>query len=256
MELDFNNPNPLIATLARLFAAEGCPKEVAILAHTEAEIIQNGYSSSNGPYYFNLILQIPYRIFSQLEPELDTLQGSIEKKAELILRAYPKDILENVIITPLLSADDGWQEKAKSWLAGDNTTNQGRVRSDNIASKQCDGLLFRSQPEINLYKALKKAGVTFAPLPVFLQGGESYRRIEPDFVIMKDGLIMIVEVDGDTVHHETPAEAHARTTILIHEGSYLERVNASECSSPEAAMNYAEKLLQLITKKSRSSIHP
>jgi len=90
MELDFNNPNPLIATLARLFAAEGCPKEVAILAHTEAEIIQNGYSSSDGPYYFNLILQIPYRIFSQLEPELDTLQGSIEKKAELILRAYPK----------------------------------------------------------------------------------------------------------------------------------------------------------------------
>ena len=254
MELDFNNPNPLIATLARLFAAEGRTKEVAILAHTEAEIIQTG--GWNDGRDFNLILQIPYHLFCQLKSELDILENSIAEQTKLILKAYPNDALEIVIITPLMSANDGWQDKAKSWLAGSGVSNQGRVRSDNIASKECDGLLFRSQPEIYLYKALKKLGVTFAPLPVFLQGGENYRRIEPDFVIIKDGLIMVVEVDGDTVHHETPAEAHARTTILLHEGAYLERVNASECSSPEAAMKYAEKLLQLIAKKRRSSIHP
>lgn len=255
MELDFNNPNPLIATLARLFADEGRTKEVAILAHTDAEIIHTG-GFSGGPYYFNLILQIPYRLFCQLKPELDLLKSSISEQTELILKAYPNDVLQEVIITPLMSANDGWQDRAKTWLAGDGVSNQGRVRSDNIAPKECDGLLFRSQPEIYLYKALKKLGVTFAPLPVFLQGGENYRRIEPDFVIIKDGLIMVVEVDGDTVHHETPAEAHDRTTILLHEGAYLERVNASECSSPESAMKYAEKLLQLIAKKRGSSIHP
>jgi len=38
----------------------------------------------------------------------------------------------------------------------------------------CDGLLFRSQPEINLYRAFKALGITFAPLPVFIRGGETY----------------------------------------------------------------------------------
>lgn len=74
-----------------------------------------------------------------------------------------------------------------AWLRGEGITNQGRVRSDNIAARAFDGLLFRSQPEINLYGALKAAGVSFAPLPVFVRGGHDYRRIEPDFIIVKDG---------------------------------------------------------------------
>jgi len=48
-------------------------------------------------------------------------------------------------------------------------------------------------------------------LEVFIRGGDSYRRIEPDFFIVRDGFSMGVEVDGDTVHTETPEEAHART---------------------------------------------
>jgi hypothetical protein len=78
--------------------------------------------------------------------------------------------------------------------------------------------LFRSPPEIHLYKALKQQGVSFAPLPVFIKGGKSYQRIEPDFFIIMNGVMMVVEVDGDTVHQETPAEAHDRTTMLLHEG--------------------------------------
>lgn len=78
--------------------------------------------------------------------------------------------------------------KLKSWLTGNNINNQGRVRSDNIATRASDGLLFRSQPEIFFYKALKSLGVPFAPLPVFVKGVESYGRIEPDFFIVKDGL--------------------------------------------------------------------
>ena len=249
MELDFNDPNPLIATVARLFAAEGRAKEVAALAHAVPEILQINYDNwGDNSCHFNLILQVPHFLFSQIEPELEDLQKAITKKTELVLRAYPQDILRQVIITPLLSADEGWQEKAMSWLAGNNISNQGRVRSNNVAAKSCDGLLFRSQEEINLYKALKDAGVSFAPLPVFLRGGEAYRRIEPDFVIIKDGIMMIVEVDGDTVHHETPAEAHIRTTMLVHEGAHLERVSARECASPEKAAKYAQKLLQVLVK--------
>lgn len=91
-------------------------------------------------------------------------------------------------------------------------------------------------------------GVSFAPLPVFVRGGEDYKRIEPDFVIIKDGIVLIVEVDGDTVHHETPAEAHARTTMLVHEGAHVERVKASECNISALANACAAKLIRIVEK--------
>jgi hypothetical protein len=165
-----------------------------------------------------------------------------------LLRPYSNEDLRLVCITPVIDADKNWREKTRVWLAGEGVSNQGRVRSDNIPSRTCDGLLFRSQPEIFLYKALKSIGVSFAPLPVFMRGGESYGRIEPDFVIIKNGIMMIVEVDGDTVHHETPAEAHSRTTMLVHEGVHIERVQASECGTQETANTGARKILQILAK--------
>jgi very-short-patch-repair endonuclease len=98
-----------------------------------------------------------------------------------------------------------------------------------------------------LYKALKSLGVSFAPLAVFIRGGQTYRRIEPDFIIIRSGIVMIVEVDGDTVHLETPAEAHARTTMLVHEGAHLERVKSSECDTPVKALAYANSIIQLFS---------
>ena len=44
-------------------------------------------------------------------------------------------------------------------LSGEGITNQGRVRSDNIAARVHDGLLFRSRPEVLFYEALKRKGV-------------------------------------------------------------------------------------------------
>jgi very-short-patch-repair endonuclease len=111
-----------------------------------------------------------------------------------------------------------------------------------------DGLLFRSHQEIHLYRALKAAGVSFAPLPVFVRGGQTYRRIEPDFVLLKDGIVLVVEVDGGTVHRETPVEAHNRTTMLAHEGAIVERISASECETLEKAKECASKILSVIAK--------
>jgi very-short-patch-repair endonuclease len=85
-------------------------------------------------------------------------------------------------------------------------------------------------------------------LPVFLRGGDTYKRIEPDFVIIKDGIIMVVEVDGDTFHRETPADAHDRVTMLVHEGVHVERVKASECATQVLANTCAKKLIKIIEK--------
>jgi hypothetical protein len=43
-----------------------------------------------------------------------------------------------------------------------------------------------------------------------LRGGVEYRRVEPDFLIFKDGLTMIVEIDGDLFHTETLRAARTR----------------------------------------------
>lgn len=244
------NLEALLATAARLFFADGATREVAILADAQASL--QGYEYDNG---FNetrthhcLNLEIPSWLYWQISDVREQFEeGFKEKLNEIATRPY-YSYIDEVSITPVLNAGENWRDKAKRRLAGEGVNNQGRVRSDNIPSKSIDGLLFRSEQEIFLYKALKSSGVSFAPLPVFVRGGEAYKRIEPDFVIVKSGVIMVVEVDGDTVHHETPAEAHARTTMLAHEGVHIERVKASECSTQELASSCAKRILQIIEK--------
>ncbi len=65
--------------------------------------------------------------------------------------------------------------------------------------------------------------------------------------------MMAVEVDGDTVHHATSAEAHDRTTMLAHEGVKIERVNASRCDTPEKAAQCAQELMAILERYRTSS---
>ncbi|MGQ0801849.1 MAG: hypothetical protein ACT4NL_17265 [Pseudomarimonas sp.] len=173
--------------------------------------------------------------------------------AHVLLEQHAHDRLTQVKIVPAVVEDLQWREKAAAWLSGSKISNQGRVRSDNVAPLSTDGLLFRSQPEVHFYRAIKSLGISFAPLPVFVRGGETYIRIEPDFFIVHNGVTLVVEIDGDTVHQETPAEAHKRTTMLLHEGVHVERILASECDTPARAKDAAEKILVLLTKRKNSS---
>lgn len=246
-----NDIEALLATSARLFASEGSMREVAILANAEYSIIQCYYDEDGQEFYentYHLYLQVPDSLYSQISDEIEVCEELILKKARILLKPYREGKLAYLSISPILSAGEEWREKAKNWVTGKGVNNQGRVRSDNIASKTVDGLLFRSENEILFYKALKSLGVSFAPLPVFIRGGEKYRRIEPDFVIVKNGVVLVVEVDGDTVHNETPAEAHDRTTMLAHEGVHIERIRASECQTQEQAVSCAKRMLQVIDK--------
>jgi hypothetical protein len=128
-------------------------------------------------------LSVPQAVFNSVIDQIDKLEKELCQQAEVLLRTEPGIILENFIIHPENVKDPDWRLKAKAWLRGEGVNNQGRVRSDKIAPYTRDGLLFRSKPEINLYNALKGRGITFAPLPVFIRGGDDPRRKEPDFVI-------------------------------------------------------------------------
>lgn len=129
-----------------------------------------------------------------------------------------------------------WRAEMARILSGETVSNQGRVRSTNIATIQEDGLLFRSEPEVMFYRAAKKAGLVFAPLPVFLQrrNDKDHRR-EPDFVIVQDGITLIVELDGRTTHRESPVEAQERLAFMTDQGVNLHRIPSNKCWTEENA---------------------
>jgi hypothetical protein len=241
----------VLGTLARLFARDGRVLEVAVLAQADSlfELTSQDRNWNIDSYGWTLQLKLPLHVYAQIEPERESCEKSILRRGKEIFRSFDNDWLEAVFMTMVLTDADDWKDKAKAWLAGSEVNNQGRVRSGNIAPRSLDGLLFRSQAEMHLYGALKNCGVAFAPLPVFIRGGEKYRRIEPDFILIKDGVVLHVEVDGDTVHQETPFEAHQRTAMLHDEGVHVERLNATQCDSPDKAKAAAAQLLKIIEKR-------
>lgn len=241
----------LLASVVELLKIEGAAREIAIIAASEPRVAGPVYDNWNGGTYgWSLALALNLRVYGGLSAkERKEAQELIRATAVRFFDDLDGDHLQEVQIIPLAITNDAWREDARAWASGAGINNQGRVRTDNIASRACEGLLFRSQPEIHLFKALKRLGVTFAPLPVFVRGGATYTRLEPDFVVLKDGVIMVVEVDGDTFHPETPAEAHARLQPLDHEGAAIERVSAAECSTPDAAKQTADRLLAILNKR-------
>lgn len=246
-----DNINNSLGFLARLLVDDGNTIALTILSYSNITIEEYECDTygEDPRYSFNIILEVSFLIFRQIESDIRNIEKNLKFRNKVILNKYSNILDHEFTITYKdLDKEEDWKEKSQIWLSGKNVNNQGRVRSDNIASRKCNGLLFRSQPEIFMYKALKNKGVSFSPLPVFIRGGENYKRIEPDFLIFKDGILIILEVDGDTVHKETPAEAHDRTIMLSHEGAHIERVKSSDCDTLEKADKVAQNIIHLFEK--------
>jgi hypothetical protein len=238
-EWDFDD---FIAALARTFVHRGNAAAVAVLSEGSATCEYKGEQ-------YNAKLWRPTQaVFNSVIDRIFDLETELGEQAEILMRRHPEVFLRSFVICPEYVRDPDWRLKAKAWLRGEGVNNQGRVRSDKIAPYTKNGLLFRSKPEINLYEALKARGITFSPLPVFIRGGDDYRRVEPDFVILKNGKFIVIELDGTPFHTETPVEAHERTTMFSWEGAHIERISAAECDTPEKAQRVAKQIQDLINK--------
>ncbi|WP_438003746.1 hypothetical protein WME89_33455 [Sorangium sp. So ce321] len=60
---------------------------------------------------------------------------------------------------------------------------------------------------------------------------------------------MVIEVDGDTFHGETPADAQARLQPLEDEDARIVRVKADECATPEKAKVCGGRLVEILNKR-------
>ncbi|MCL4852903.1 MAG: hypothetical protein KJZ78_16210 [Bryobacteraceae bacterium] len=161
----FTNPEPLLTTLARLFAYEGKAAHVAVLTFSRPSIEQTDYDNWDGGIdIYTLYLYVSALLYAQVgDKDREGIEKDLYAKAISFLDDWRGHRLSRIRIMPEMTTDQRWRERVAAWLAGSGVTNQGRVRSDNIAALSCDGLLFRSQPEIFLYQALKSLGVCSPP---------------------------------------------------------------------------------------------
>lgn len=168
------NPEPLLASVCRMFAYDGAAKEIAIIVSAKPEIEGSSYDNWNGGTYgYALRLALPVSLYAQVRDDKEQLETSIKEKICECLIGSENHFLEVVLIAPEITAADDWRDKAKAWLSGQGINNQGRGRSDNIASRTHDGLLFRSQPEINLYKAIKAIGISSRRYPYLFEAARN-----------------------------------------------------------------------------------
>ena len=218
----------------------------SVLANGGGRIVHWNHDNWDGGFdIWRFLLEVPVEVYFDLD-DRERLETEINAALATAMEVFTDTI--EVKITTLLDGDPDWRSKVNRHLSGAGVTNQGRVRSDAVATKQYDGLLFRSRPEVLFYNALKSSGVPFAPLSVVLNAAVPKRRVEPDFILFKEGLAMIVEIDGDLFHVETPSAAHERLKFLTDEGLILERINATECDTPEKAREAVARVLRTFGK--------
>ncbi len=238
-----------LASMVEALKIQGDARTIAILVEGECRF--EYWEEDFGVDYWRLFVALPFHIFYALtDNEREATETLIFEVGRDLFAYIPHDALRSAKISPKVTvASGGWREEAIRFIKGEGVTNQGRVRSDNIAAKQHCGLLFRSKAEITLFEALTRAKLAVAPLPVFVRIGKTYNRIEPDFVIVYKGLTFVVEVDGDTFHRELPAEADKRLVPLTYEGVEVRRIRASELETDAAADEEVRNLIQFMARR-------
>lgn len=238
-----------LASLAEALEINGDGR--AIVAIVEGECRFEPLESDFGIDLWALTIGLPIHIFYAMsEEERNDVAHVIDQAAQPFFGSTPVDGLRSVVITPKVSeAREGWRAEAIRFVRGEGVTNQGRVRSDNIASQQHRGLLFRSRAEITLFEAMTRAQLAVAPLPVFVRIGNEYNRLEPDFIVIFKGLTFVVEVDGDSFHRELPAEADKRLIPLTYEGVEVRRIRAADVATDKMADAAVRGLFQFMSSR-------
>jgi hypothetical protein len=246
------NVEDLIASAVEGLKVLGDARAIAILVAGDTKLLP--WDSDFGVTYWRLLIALPSSLYFALsDEERAASEEMIKRVVDPFFQGLGSDALGSATIAPAMNtAEDGWRERALAFVKGEGVTNQGRVRSDNIASKQHQGLLFRSKPEIVLFNALIRAKLPVAPLPVFIRVGTKYNRLEPDFVVIYKGLTFVVEVDGDTYHNESPSDADKRLVPLTYEGVEVRRVPAKDLATDEAADQVVANLVKFMASRKAS----
>ncbi len=137
-----------------------------------------------------------------------------------------------------------WRDQVRAGLEG-GATNQGvPIGTSPIYTYQ--GLNYRSKTEIKIAEELTSRGILFFPNS---RASRSAVVLEPDFLIVHQGRMGIIEVDGPT-HHGKAAEDHKRDLFFQQPGILLvKHFTAADCyNNPKLVV---DTFLGLLTGPSR-----
>ena len=235
------SPETLANTLAELADVRGLDMVARTLRTRGVSITLEDYDSWDGGIWTWLItVSLPPRDWAAFNgtEERTTVEKELTELANAIVVSAAHDFMVRL--------------SAIAVSASKGVTNQGRAHSSNPAAIEYEGLLFRSQPEIRLFIALRDTGLPVMPLPVVTSNQLRFKRIEPDFVVICQGLTFVVEVDGDRWHQESPSAAQERLRHLEDQGVRIIRVSAENCKSSDSAKETAKDILSRIERQLKS----
>lgn len=238
-----------LATMTRVLMERGERNAIGVLAHgTTTARCDPFFDFGRYHYQWHLTTRLPPEVYGRLGAETrKSTEAVLQQVADEVFGKDDDDSnIEKFFITAAIVKDPAWKHTGLEFVRGHGEIhNQGRVRSDNPAMKMHDGLFFRSAAEVNFYKACKEANLVCAPLPVFLRpGGTRPYRIEPDMIILRNGHIIQVEINGSPFHEERAVDAQERTIAMQREGVEVFYIDADKCKTVEKAQTELHRLLQ------------
>jgi hypothetical protein len=120
-----------------------------------------------------------------------------------------------------------------------------------VRMHEWNGMWFRSYSEVCIAKALDRANVVFVPNATARLGitQDHRERREPDFLIVADGNVGVLEVDGPPWHQpERADEHHERDRRLREHRIMVERYSANRCREmPDDVVADFLRLLKITT---------
>jgi hypothetical protein len=218
----------------------------------ESQCVQHGMVGANSDHTFTEEGKFRWRLSIELDLDDYRALGGPERRklvetrlhqafAETLRKRNPDHTISRLSVLPF------FELLREVTSAHDEVNNQGRGHSFHLPAIGYQGLRFRSRSEVYLFKALQARGALVAPLPVFLKANAARKRVEPDFVVIKDGIVLVVEVDGAS-HEERPVDAYDRLVAFEEEGCYVRRVDAADCNSDAQAEKVADRILEYMAK--------
>jgi len=144
----------LVSSAVEALKIQGDARAIAVLVAGQCSLDSDEGNMNISYWILSISLDVKI-FFAMTEEDREAVKTAITGVISPFFASTPDHALSFVNISPLVNEpEDGWREDAMRFVQGEGVTNQGRVRSDNIASKEHQGLLFRSQAEITLFKAL------------------------------------------------------------------------------------------------------
>lgn len=139
MLTDLSQPEVFIGKIAHLLKLEGRIREVMLLAEAKTRIEQTDYEPyGDGCDIYTIFVEIPLKVYADIESQVRGIQESILAKAKFLLRHHAKIAVGSVSIDPLIPDEPNWRQTVLA-LSREDTIREVEAQRDLMISVSTGG---------------------------------------------------------------------------------------------------------------------